>query len=51
MLSIVYFHLRHYTPHRLVAALAVSLFVIGVYSFVFIGLVQIAKTSFYTAVG
>jgi hypothetical protein len=51
MLSIVYFHLRQYMPHRLVAALAISLFALGFYSFVFIGLVQIAKTSFYTAAG
>jgi hypothetical protein len=51
MISVVYFHLRQYVSHRLIAALALALFALGAYSFIFIGLGQIAKTSFYTAVG
>lgn len=51
MISVVYYHLRHYMNPRIIAALALSLFALGVYSFVFIGLGRIAKTGYYTAVG
>ncbi len=51
ILSIVYYHVRHFVDHRVISSIALSLFVVSVYSFVFIGLAQIAKTSFYTGVG
>ncbi len=51
MISIVYYHIRHYVGPRLIATLALSLFALGVYSFIFVGLSRIAKTSYYMAVG
>ena len=51
MISVVYYHVRNYMISTLITALALSLFVVSVYSFVFIGLGQIAKTTIYTGVG
>ena len=51
ILSVVYYHSRHYVNHKVISSIALALFAMSFYSFVFIGLVQIAKTSFYTGVG
>lgn len=49
--SVVYYHARHFVNYKVISSIALALFVMSVYSFVFIGLAQIAKTSFYTGVG
>ncbi|MEJ2176838.1 MAG: hypothetical protein P8Y12_02540 [Gammaproteobacteria bacterium] len=51
ILAVVYYHARHFVNYKVVSSIALALFVMSVYSFVFIGLVHIAKTSFYTGVG
>ena len=51
ILSMVYYHLRHYVNYKVIGGICIALFTVSLYSFLFIGLAQIAKTSFYTGVG
>ncbi|MGI9319303.1 MAG: hypothetical protein ACR2QW_18390 [bacterium] len=51
ILSMVYYQVRHYVNHKVISSIALALFAVSAYSFLFIGLAQIAKTSVYTSVG
>jgi hypothetical protein len=45
MLGIMYYHIRPYVYDKAVVGLSVCLFLLGVYSFIFIGLHEIGKTT------
>jgi hypothetical protein len=45
MLGIMYYHIRPYVYDKVVAGLSVCLFLLGVYSFIFIGLLEIGKST------
>ena len=50
-IGIVYYHFREYVQPKVIAVFALGLFLLSTYSFIFIGLGQIAKTSFQSGIG